>query len=688
VPETLTKPAANGADANSTDANGAASASANPFTPADAHALYSVETWSDGFFVVQESGNVGVRPLGTDEVTVDLAGVAAHLRAQGVAFPVLVRFQDILAARVRRINEAFRGAIAEADYEGRYVGVYPIKVNQLHEVVDEVLEAGRPYGMGLECGSKPELVAALPHLQDDETLLVCNGYKDDAMLRLMLLGQRLGKQVIPVVEKYHEFVRLRALAQEEGVPLSFGVRVRLAASGSGKWAESGGDQSKFGVSVPELLKIVRQLQDDDAPDALALLHFHLGSQIADVQALRRGVQEVTRIYAQLRARGLAVRYIDVGGGLGVQYEALAGGPSQGVNYTLSEYANAIVYTVQEVCADAGVPVPTLISESGRALTAHHSVLLVPALGLYRKLEAPEDYESSPGDHAVVQQLARTLDWAKEWDAEGSGTPRLAALLEAYHDASEARRQADTLFSFGYLDLEQKACAEQLFWSICYRIEARVKASGAEWLPEDLEHLSHLLTEQMLCDFSVFQSMLDHWAIGQRFPIMPVQRLGEEPTRRAQLVDLTCDSDGKVSHYVGEEPDQRYLPVHAPREGEPYDLAFFLMGAYQDIMGDAHNLFGRVAEAHIYADAEEPGGYYVEKIIPAMRVKDILAHVQYFVPDLRRRMERILRAKAKEGAIRPKEGVTLLDQYTALFDASTYLEGEGEGEKGGTEEGKR
>ena len=636
----------------------------------DASELYRVGAWGESFFHINDHGHAAVRPDPGTDLSIDIVDVVRSLRERGIAFPVLLRFQDVLQARVRRINEAFRDAILEAGYDNVYRGVYPIKVNQLHEVVEEVLDAGRPYSMGLECGSKPELIAALAHMEDDEALLICNGVKDTTMLRMIIEAQRLGKRVIPVLEKYTEFLELRRLAKEYSYSPRFGARVRLATAGAGRWRESGGDRSKFGLSVPEIVTLVEALEASGDTDAFQLLHFHLGSQISDIQILRRAVKEITQVYANLHRRGVPVQYLDVGGGLGVNYDAGYAYDDPGIGYSLQEYANAVVYAVQEVCDAAGVEQPVLVSESGRAITAHHSVLIVEVQGAYAKDRIHDGFVPEEDDHATVHKLHETLHFVTTGD---NGAPTLAELLEAYHDAWEARREADTLFALGYLPLEQKALAERLYWSVCTAILERVDRLEVDPLPTELAELEDQLVDQYLCSFSVFQSMLDHWAIGQGFPIMPIDRLDEQPRRRAVLVDLTCDSDGKVSHYVSANADKRFLPVHPVTEGEPYYLGFFLMGAYQDIMGDAHNLFGRVSEAHIYADAEEPGNFYIEQTIAPTSIQEMLASVQYFPNDLHRRMNAIIRQKVEAGVIRPRAGTELLEEYMRCFLQSTYYD---------------
>ncbi|NNF56607.1 MAG: biosynthetic arginine decarboxylase [Rhodothermaceae bacterium] len=643
---------------------------AAPWRPENAAALYHVDAWGESYFHVNAEGHVAVRPLLDSEQSIDLHEVAEALAAQGVHFPVLIRVQDLLSTRVIQLNTAFRTAMDEVGYQGRYTGLYPVKVNQLREVVEEVLDAGKPFGGGLECGSKAELVATLPYLTDDTTLLVCNGYKDVAMLRLILQMQRLGKTVLPVVEKFGEFERLRQLALDLAVEPRLGVRVRLATVGAGQWAGSSGDRSKFGVPMPELLTLVERLEADGQRDALQLLHFHLGSQVANVQVLKNAVKEITRIYVSLVQRGFAVQYLDVGGGLGVNYDAMPlGGGRGGVDYSMQEYANAIVYGVQEVCATEGVPPPTIVTENGRAVTAHHSVLIVEAHAATTR-EALADDTAPPEDaHELVRWLYG------QWRQLHNDTEpySLGQLLEVYHDVVEQRRNADTLFAFGYLPLEQKAFAERLFWSSALDLHRRLRRLQPEWLPPELAELDDLLVDQLLCNFSVFQSLIDYWGLGQLFPILPLHRLDEEPTRRATLMDLTCDSDGTVNRFVSPNAEKRALEVHPLREGEPYRLGVFLMGAYQDILGDDHNLFGGVTEAHIYVDVSQPGGYAIENRIPGVTVEEMLARVQYFPGALQQRMHMLLKHKTRTGVIRAKQAETLLDEYSAFFRLPTYLD---------------
>jgi arginine decarboxylase len=637
----------------------------------DASELYRMAAWSDGFFRINERGHIAVHPFEDNDLCIDIMDVIEEAERRDIAFPLLLRFQDVLRARVQRLNLAFSAAIEEASYQNVYRSVYPIKVNQLHEVVEEVLDAGKPFELGLECGSKAELVAALPHLLRDETLLICNGVKDRTMLSLILSAQGLGKNVIPVMEKFAEFEQLMALVDEHDSPTRFGVRIRLRTAGSGRWADSGGYRSKFGVSLPELLELVDKLEASQRTASFVLLHFHLGSQIADIQTLKQAVKEMAQIYAELKVRGLPIRYFDVGGGLGVNY---SGGYDEGsINYSLQEYANAVVYSVMEVCDAKAAPHPILISESGRAITAHHSVLVVEALGAFRKDRIAEGFSLPADSEPMVRVLSGILGRLESKPAKKIS---VSQLLEAYHDVVEIHREAATLFSIGYLSLEQNALVERLYWSSCSAILRRLRRAEPDPVPVEFRELEDKLVDQYLCDFSVFQSMLDHWAIDQPFPIVPLQHLDCRPSRRALLVDLTCDSDGKVSQYVSSNADKKFLELHPLEPDERYFLGFFLMGAYQDIMGDAHNLFGRVPEVHVYADGDEDGNFWIEKVIPGTEVQEMLAQVQYFPNDLQRRMNEIIKVKIESGELRPTRGMAILDQYMNCFRDGTYYDPRG------------
>jgi len=637
------------------------------WTPSHADSLYHLASWGDGYFGVNGEGHVAVRPVRGADTSIDLFDVVRDLRERGIGFPALIRFQDILKSRVQHLNEAFIEAIEKSGYGATYQGVYPIKVNQLREVLEEILAAGEPYGHGLECGSKSELVATLPYLADRDVLLLCNGSKDREMVRLMLAGQRLGKRVFPILERSDEIGLLEGEARGLGVEAEIGVRVRLTTRGAGLWSESGGEHSKFGLSLTEIIELVDSIRAGQLPVRLRLVHFHLGSQIADLGTLTQAVEEATRVYAWLRARGIDVDYLDVGGGLGVAYEAGNQRALSAINYELADYAQAVVSTVKRVCDEEGAPHPTLVSESGRAVTAHHSVLVVQAVGNRRKVA--RRVEALPEEaHHILREL---FSLQGQLDAAtGPSTPQDLDRLLTH--ARELRSEMAGAFRRGTLSVEDKALFEQLYWAFGMEIDRRAQVADPMQRTRALDALASELVDHYHCNFSVFRSMVDYWAIGQRFPIVPIHRLDEPPTRRGILVDLTCDSDGKVDKFVSETGDKRHLELHDVRPDEPYYLGLFLMGAYQDIMGDMHNLFGRVTEVHVFADENEPGSYYIEEILTGATVEEQLALVQYHANDLDRRMGDLIRQQVSAGRLRPNEGVKLLNEYRRMFRSMTYL----------------
>jgi len=628
----------------------------------DAQALYAMDSWSDGFFTVNDRGHVSVCPTEEQALQIDVMDVIRAAREEGVSLPMLIRFQDIIRSRVRRLNLTFQETIRECGYAGTYRSVYPVKVNQLHEVVDEILDAGREFNIGLECGSKAELLATLPFV-GDETLLLCNGVKDAVMLNLMLNAQQLGQQVVPIIEKYSEFEQLMTLAEVRSIKPRMGVRLKLNTKGSGHWSESGGARSKFGLTVPELLRLIQKLERQDTAAQLELLHFHLGSQISDIQVLRSAVKEIAQVYADLTLRGLNIRFLDVGGGLGVNYGAGYNNPDSFINYGLSEYANVIVYTVKEICDERQVPMPDLLSESGRALTAHHSLLVIPVLGVHRPDSFPPEKVTDQAPLIVTRM--NTVYREVELSEEAS------VMLECYHDAQVIREESEQLSRLGYLPVEHVAQLDALYWNICRIVLRKLTAAGLNPVPAEQLELERQLTDLYLGGFSVFHSIIDHWAIGQVFPVMPLHRLLEKPERRGQLVDLTCDSDGKVSQYITASGTVDCLPLHELRPNESYYLGVFLVGAYQEILGDAHNLFGRVDEVHVYAKAEEEYGFWIEELLKGVSVKDMLSQVQYFPNDLDRRMSAFVRYQINAGRIRPADGTRILTNYNRHLEDTTY-----------------
>lgn len=626
----------------------------------DSLKLYNIESWGDQFFSINPGGNLTVHPKRGEGGGIVLMDVVEEIRAQNLGMPVLVRFQDIIRQRVVELNESFRKSIAEFGYKGRYQGVYPIKVNQMREVVEEILDAGRPYDVGLEAGSKGELAAVVAMNLSPNALIICNGYKDYAFIKTALMGLKLGKRVLIVIEKLSELHQVIAVAKELGVVPLIGLRAKLSAKGSGKWESSGGESAKFGLTTPEVLHAVNVLKQEGLQDSFKLLHFHIGSQVTNIKSIKDAVKEGARVYSKLRKMGLNLEFIDVGGGLGVDYDGSRTSFESSINYSLSEYVSAVVYSIQEVCSAEEVPEPNIVSESGRAIVAHHSVLIVNVFGNIEVGASPMALDETPDEDDVVKEM-RYL----------SQNLTAKNLLEHFHDALQRKEEALSMFKLGFLSLEDKAKVETIFWQICRVIQKN--AAGVKYVPDEVEALNKHLADQVLCNFSLFQSIPDHWAIQHLFPIIPIHRHDEEPVRTTTLVDITCDSDGKVAKFIDLRDIKDTLPLHQLKTGEPYYLGFFLMGAYQDIMGDLHNLFGRVNEVHVFSDETEPGGYYIEEVIKGNTVAGVLSWIQYSGTDLEKRVKEQIDAKVREGVIKPKEGVELQNFYEEVLYGYTYVD---------------
>ena len=637
---------------------------ANGWNIQAARNLYNINRWGAKYFDINDAGHVTAMPLQEAGASVDLTDVIEEAKGRGLRFPLLIRFQDILRHRVEAINQAFRTSIAEFNYQGKYRGVFPIKVNQLREVVEEILDAGKPFNFGLEVGSKPELFAGLALQNQQGSLIICNGYKDTIFIRMALMGTKLGRKVIMVVEKLEELKQIIAVSRQVGVEPLIGIRARLLSKGAGKWAESGGENAKFGLNTAELLAATEILRAEKLEHCFKLLHFHIGSQVPDILTIKKAVQEAARFYAKLFKMGFAIESMDVGGGLGVDYDGSRSAFDSSTNYTLQEYTNDIVYYIADICNQEKVPHPEIISESGRAIVAHHSVLIVEVFGAIEKIRAEgEVFKFGDNEHALVREL---LDIRKNFSKLNK--------LEAYHDALERKEDAHNMFTLGLLDLPDKAKIETLYWEIGQAVVQSFR--GQSYVPEEIRKLEDSLGDQFLCNFSVFQSLLDHWALGQLFPIMPVSRLNERPTREGTLVDITCDSDGQIKKFIDLRDVRDTLPMHAARNNgngpEPYFLGFFLMGAYQDIMGDLHNLFGRVNEVHVFLDPDEPAGYYVEEIIEGTTIVQSLGSVQYDENELKRLMKVQIDEAIKSDRLKPSEGMRLLDDYEKGLRDYTYL----------------
>ncbi|MEY4958437.1 MAG: biosynthetic arginine decarboxylase [Gemmatimonadota bacterium] len=633
------------------------------WTIESARALYNVEGWGAGYFDISERGRVIVRPNpDRPDLTADLRDLAHDLEGQGIALPVLLRFSDILKSRIETLSERFDGAMKEFEYSGGYTTVYPIKVNQQRHVVEEIVKFGKTHGVGLECGSKPELQAVLGLSESTEHLIVCNGYKDHEFMRLALTGQKLGHKVFIVLEQVSELDVLLEVAEELGVTPTCGVRIKLASEGAGRWAQSGGEKSKFGLSSAELIKLIDKLQALGKLDILKLIHFHLGSQITDIRFIKSGLQEVARFYLELRAIGVDITHVDVGGGLGIDYDGTNSTNNASVNYSLQEYANDVIYTIAEACRDAELSMPHIISESGRALTAHHALLLVKVIDVESQAEQPIPVLDDD-EHSLLHEMYE--DWRTL--TERSAKPR--KVLEVFHDASFDKDRARNYFNSGVLNLRGLAKAEVIWlgtMNAIYRIAKADEDTYADILPE----LESALVDRYFCNFSLFQSLPDSWAIDQLFPIMPIHRLDEEPVRRGTLQDVTCDSDGKIDRFVGDKKGRPSLELHEFRDGEDYILGIFLTGAYQEILGDLHNLFGDTNAVHVRLN--DQGAYEITDLVEGDTVTEVLNYVQFGASQLLATFRRKVNAAS---SLTREEANAFIADYVAGLEGYTYLEGE-------------
>ncbi len=627
---------------------------------ADSLDAYLIRHWGGGYFSINEKGNMVCHPEGEGKPAIDIKALVDELRQRGLSLPLLVRFSDILKARIELLNGCFRKAIAEYGYKGEYKGVYPIKVNQHRNVVEEIVSYGKPYKYGLEAGSKPELLAVMAMLDTDGALVICNGYKDEEYIETALLASKLGLTVIMVVEKPSELPLIKQVSQRVGVRPVIGIRAKLASRGSGRWEASGGDRSKFGLSAREMLDAVQTLREWGMLDTFQLLHFHLGSQISSIRSIKNALREAGRFYVELSRMGAALRYLDVGGGLGVDYDGSQTNFQSSMNYTVQEYANDIVYAMMEMCDAAGVPHPTLVSESGRAVTAHHAMLVVNVLGVGEFFEGKIPDQLPPDTDAIVRNLWETY---REVSRKN--------FLEAYHDAVEYKDEALSLFTLGRLSLDQRVISENLFWGICGRILRIVRE--LEHVPEELEGLEKALSDTYFCNFSMFQSLPDSWAIEQLFPIVPIHRLNEAPTRRAVLADITCDSDGKIDQFIDIHDVKHVLELHPLVGGQDYYLGMFLVGAYQEILGDLHNLFGDTNTVHVSLD--EAAGYKIDHVVTGDTVTDVLKYVSYNKDDLVARVRRAAEVAMRQKRMTIEETRQLLRMFEEGLSGYTYLEGD-------------
>jgi arginine decarboxylase len=617
--------------------------------------LYQVQGWGSPYFSVNEAGVIEVRPNPELERTVNLFELTEDLRARGLDLPILIRFTDILAHRIKRINESFLRAIRDYDYSGTYRGVYPVKVNQQRHIVHEVVEFGKQYQYGLEVGSKPELLIALSSMQDSDGLIICNGYKDRSYIETALIAQRLNKTVIIVLERTEELDFALKASEKLGIAPMLGVRAKLSTKGMGRWGNSAGDRAKFGLSIPEVIELVDRLTERNMLDALRLLHFHIGSQISSIIPIKNALQEAANIYVELAKMGCRMGYLDVGGGLAIDYDGSKTDFHASRNYTLQEYASDVIATVQAACQKSEVPEPTIVSESGRAVVAHQSVLIFDVVGVNEVSVVPPP-APNPSSHGVIQVLYETYQGILPKNVQ-----------ESWHDACQSKEEAQSLFKYGYLGLRDRAIAERLYWACCAKIQTVIRRM--KFVPEELQELKKQMSALYYCNFSVFQSAPDSWAIDQLFPIMPIHRLCEEPEVRATLADLTCDSDGKIDHFIDVEDVSETLALHRFDPGKPYYLGMFLNGAYQEILGDLHNLFGDTNAVHVRISDY---GYRVDHVIKGDSMTEVLRYVAYAPDAMIENVRTQAEAALAQNKLTLQQMRLLMNHYEEAMNSYTYL----------------
>jgi arginine decarboxylase len=618
--------------------------------------LYGIDRWGLGLFGVNELGHITVK---AGEGQFDLRRLVDDLQLRGVQLPVLVRLMDVLQSRVASLYQAFAGAAEELEYQGEYRGVYPIKVNQQRHVVEDLVEYSKPYHFGLECGSKPELLIVLAMSEDPDALVLCNGYKDSAFLEMALISRKLGRNTIVTIEQFDELEKVLAIGEQLGIDPVLGVRAKLASRGTGRWEASSGDRAKFGLTVREIVQLVAILEKRGKLHCLQLLHFHIGSQVSNIRKLRGAVREGARIYAELARMGANMQYLDVGGGLGVDYDGSRSDYASSINYQLSEYAFAVLESIRTVCEERSLKHPVVVTESGRALVAHSSLLVLPVIGVGRALDGEVPGPVQEGAPTSVGKIAEILGWVTVRNA-----------LEAYHDAVDVKDQVMRQFLTGGASLEERASVDSYFWALVQKIVTLYEADGQE-VPSELTEVVAALADTYYCNFSVFQSAPDHWAIGQLFPVVPLQRLNEEPTQRGVLVDLTCDSDGKINRFIDRRDTKRVLEMHTPGD-EPYYLGLFLIGAYQEILGDLHNLFGDTNAVHVQS-TKNGRGYRIKGLVEGDSVTDVLSYVSYSQKQLLGKLRAAIEESLDEERLTMEEGKRLLALYRTCLDGYTYLD---------------
>ena len=628
------------------------------WTIEEAREHYNINGWGAGFFDINAKGNIVVRPDKKSVHHIDLKELVDDIQSRGYSLPVLIRFSDILKASITNLANSFQNSIEEYGFKGEYQGVYPIKVNQQRQVVEDIVKFGQPFNIGLEAGSKPELHAILAILDNPEALLVCNGYKDEAFIRLALMSQKLGKKVFIVVEKLDELTMIERAAGELGVKPNIGLRIKLVSAGQGRWSSSAGEYSKFGLNPMELMEALEIAKNKNILDCVKLIHFHLGSQITNIRRIKNSLKEVGRFYSELMRFGCNIQYIDVGGGLGIDYDGSRSTFASSTNYSVQEYANDVVYHLLEICKSENLPHPNIISESGRAMTAHHSILVVNVLDVTSFPEWSDEINVPEDTPEAVKEIFNVLNSTSNKN-----------LIESWHDAVHLKEEAQSKFLLGLISLADRALIERIYWGICRKIEKL--SSRLKFLPDDIRNLRTRLADKYFCNFSVFQSVPDSWAIDQVFPVVPLHRLNEEPDRDATLADITCDSDGRIDNFIGtNRGTENTLRVHSLKENESYALCIFLTGAYQEILGDLHNLFGDTNTVHV--SLKEDGTINYEQIIEGEDVTDVLDYVQFSADELAGRIDGFLIGCVQRGVVTQQEADDFLDLYKEGLNGYTYL----------------
>ncbi|MGJ8693347.1 MAG: biosynthetic arginine decarboxylase [Thalassotalea sp.] len=630
------------------------------WTIEDAEKTYRVNRWGDGYFSIGEHGNIDVTPrYDQPDVKINFREVIEEMEAEGIEFPAVIRFHDILRSQVERLNRTFRSTIEEAKYEGRYMGVFPVKVNQMREVIEEIVDAGSRFDYGLEAGSKPELIAALAYNTNKNSLTILNGYKDEEYLRLALLGLKIERNIVIVIEKFSELTKLIELSKALDIKPVIGLRVKMMVKGRGKWESSSGERAKFGLSIAEILNAISLLEKEGLSDCVKLLHFHIGSQLTDIRSIKEAVQEASLVYSRLVKNGVPLEYVDVGGGLAVDYDGSQSTNDSSCNYSLDEYIADIVYGFKQNCDLEGVVHPHIVSESGRAMTAHHSCVITKVIGEIHPRGTKYNTRKATGEHIIVTNIR---DIESNLDHEN--------YQEAYNDVAQLKEQAMNAFKLSILSLEEMAKIETLYWRILEKVDHL--ASSEAFVPEELQEIPEMLSSQYLANFSIFQSAADSWAIDQVLPIVPISRLDQRPDKLCSLVDITCDSDGKIDKFIGEDGICSNIPMHHLNKGEDYYIGIFLTGAYQDVMGDMHNLFGRLNEVHIVSYDEDPKDFYIEEVVKGSSVNNVLSTMQYTPEIMAQAIKKKIDKQIQRGKIKPREGVQWIDFYEDCLEGYTYL----------------